>query len=611
MKTPLRSFLSCYYCLKSVALSLIIVCVFNGILSAQTTISTLGSFTNDSTVSTVTFNFQNTNSYPIVITDIDGVLSSYGNVGVSVYYKNSAINGAVGQINTANGWTSASAANVWGIANTTNTASQSLLTAVNLTIPANATYGIAVSANYNGAGALRIGNGTASFTMSAAGCSVLSGTNIGYATVDIIPAEPNQSPRAWLGKIKFVSGASCTGTPNTATISGPTNICSGALFNLSANGYSSGGGVVYQWQKYNTTSLLWEDITGATSTLLTDNITVATQYRFKTTCVNTSTQTISTSFTVSIGAALPGGTYTINKGASSSATNFVSFRAAAAAMKCGITGTVNLNVVAQSGPYTENVVFTNVMGTGPAAQIRLNGNGNILQYANNSTSEDSLAVLKLKGTRYMTVDSLTVRTLSNTYGYGIAFSDTCALDSIKHCFVDIRSVTNTVGYYSIGVSLSGNIYNSTNYDANNSQIYIGYNHILGSNGASGMYAGIVSNWNYSSLNDNYVDTANVIDHNEVENFNVYGIQIGSGKGTKACYNNIHRTNKTTSTSFIGITCWMGQYYNSVNSGNSGDVKIIGNRIHNPTSATTSQSAPFTGIQVYNYYYNGLGDSTDC
>ena len=249
------------FILKMLCSVALILVVFSTHLRAQTTISTTSSFSNESTVSTVTFNFQNTNSYPVVITNMESILSNFGIIQTEFWYKTSAINGAPGMINTANGWTLASSGTVNGIANTINTnATQPLFLNLTLTIPANSTYGIAIAA-YNGtSGSLRIGSSGATVSLGGGGCNFLTGTNIGYASDAITPAAPTTVLKGWIGKVTFISGAACSGTPNAPTISGPSSICANSFFNLTATGYSVGSTYAYQWQRYNTTTLVWDDI---------------------------------------------------------------------------------------------------------------------------------------------------------------------------------------------------------------------------------------------------------------------------------------------------------------------------------------------------------------
>lgn len=587
--------------LRKNILSLIVLLFLCGHALGQVTISTTSTFTNTETVSTITFNFQNTNGYPVVITDVAGIVSSYGDISTQLWYKASGISGAPGDISTTNGWVQTSTGTFSGVQNLTTTTTQPFLSGLSLAIPANTTYGIAVVATGSAGGALRIGTAAGTVSLNGGGCNIITGSNIGYAAAAAPPTAPTLTPKGWIGKITFIPGSNCTGTPNVPVISGPANICSGALFNLTSSGYSLGPGISYQWQLFNTTSSTWVDIAGANTVSYTAStgITASTQFRLKTSCSFTATQSLSNVVTVGIGSGLAG-VYTINNNLPSTATNFTSFSAAAAAMSCGITGPVTLNVDPGSGPYTEMVVFGNISGTSPVNKIRLNGNGAILQYNNLSSSS---SILKLQGTDYMTVDSLTVRSLSTVSGYGISLTDTATHDSVTHCFVDMSSLSAMNIATTGGIVLSDDAFTTTGYGMSSS-CFIGYNHILGSNEEGGPYFGIMDGWynNFNNYNNN--DTGNIIAYNEVENFTYFGITISSGNHTKVLYNDIHRTNKTSgSNSFVGISNW-GSYNN--NTTYSSDVQIIGNRIHNPSNTVTFGT--FYGIQSYNNNnFNNNGD----
>jgi len=577
-------------------------------VQAQTTISTTGSFTNDTTVSTVTFNFQNTNSYAVIITGMEGILSDYGPANFSIWYKTSAINGSPGTIDVPNGWTSLSFPAVNGVANTTSTTTQSLATGINLVIPANTTYGIAVTAtSASGTGALRAGHGLPAFSISAGGCNVISGTNTGYASTTPPPAAPNFSPVGWIGKITFAQSVPCTGTPAAATISGPLSVCSNGLFTLTSIPYAAGTTISYQWQKYNTVTLAWEDIASETNSSYNcvSGITAATQFRLKTSCTPSGTPSYSNILMVSIGGGLPGGVYTINNNAQSSATNFVSFSAAAAAMKCGITGPVTLNVDPNSGPYTEQVTFNNIPGTSNVNKIRINGRNRVLQYAN--TINTNPGILNMLGTKFMTVDSLTIRSLNTSIGIGVVMSDTSKNDSITHCFIDMRSLNSTSSNYTAGISLSNYYYTTTTDYSSTENCYIGYNYILGGTGAGGPYYGVIDDYYYNVNLQNDADSGNVIEHNSIENF-VYGGVLTSGdNGTSISYNDIHRTNKASTSFFVGIRVYSGDYNNNTSTNTVNKIKIVGNRIHNPS--TQSTSAGFMGIYVLDdWYYNGLNNN---
>jgi hypothetical protein len=590
---------------------LLLVCIFLNISSfAQTSISTTSTFTNTATANTVTFNFQNTNSYPVIITNVEGIVSVFGDIDVALWYKTTAINGSPGAISTANGWTLSGAQTIAGIGNTTTNITQPFLSNISLTIPANVTYGIAVSATKVGSllGVQRMGDAPVTVTVGNGNCNVLSGANIGYAAVDPIPAAPTLTPKGWLGKIAFIPGNNCAGTPVAATISGPQNICANALFTLTATGYAVGAGLTYQWQRYNTTSATWEDVTGATTpnSHTSTGITVATQFRLKTTCTASSMQSLSNVITLGIGTGLPGGVYTINRNASSTSTNFVSVSAAAAAMKCGITGLVTLNMVPGSGPYTENPVFGNIPGTSAANQIRLNGNGEVVQYNIPVTTVDMVGILSLRGTKFMTIDSVTIKSIGIENGVGIVFSDTASTDSVKRCFIDMRSQAGLSSAVSAGISLSN--YTTADYQGSKF-IYIGYNYILGDTGVGGPAYGIIKDYYYVNTNSNNADSGNVIEHNTIENFVADGILVSGGIGTVIAYNDIHRTNKRTNSYFGGIRFYSGWNYNN-SSTLTQSVKIIGNRIHNPSSSSSVMGSSFIGIQVLNWNnFNNQNNNT--
>jgi len=579
-------------------------------INAQTTISTTNFFTNDTTVNTVTFNFQNTNTYPVVIKSIDGIMADYGQNNVALWYKTSAINGNPGNIATANGWAMASAATISGISNTTDTITQPFFTNLNLVIPANTTYGIAVSATGTNGGMLRAAHGLPAFSTSAGGCNIISGNNSGYAGMSAPPAAPTFSPVAWLGKITVAQVINCTEPTAAATISGPTAICANAMFTLTSSSYPAGMSIAYQWQKYNPVTLIWENILNDTNSIYvnTFGIVASTQFRLKTSCTSSGTPVYSNVLTINIGSGLPGGVYTINNNAASTTTNFVSFRAAAAAMKCGISGPVIINVDPNSGPYTENVFFNNIPGTSAVNNIRINGNGRILQYFNVASSTP-IGIFTMSGTRYMSLDSLTLRSLNTTLGVGILVRDTARYDSISHCFIDMRSIKVVSGSGG-DFNLTGIYLSEDNVPAQGftdvKSCYVGYNHILGSNGTGGPEYGILNSFNNAGFKKTTTDSGNVMVYNVIENCTDFGIYSNTDDGTLIAYNDIHCTNKISNNNgFIGILCWGRDNYNSNITGNT-TTNIIGNRIHNPSNYSGipfGGNKAFVGIYLAGNVYN--------
>lgn len=577
------------------------------VVQGQTTVSTTNSFTNDTAANMVTFNFQNTNSYAVVITNIEGIMAYYGPNNVALWYKASAINGNPGNIETTNGWTMQASVSINGIENTTSNATQEFFNGLNLVIPANTTYGIAVTSTGPSNGTLRAGHGLATFSIGAGGCNILSGTNIGFAGMAPPPASPTFSPIGWIGKITFAQAVTCTGTPAAATISGPTNVCNNAMFTLTSSGYGAGATIVYQWQRYNTVTLTWDDIPSETaSSYNCAGITASTQFRLKTSCTSSSTPVYSNALTINIGGGLPGGIYTINNNAQSSATNFVSFSAAAAAMKCGITGPVTINVDPNSGPYTEKVAFGNIPGTSAVNRIRINGRNRVLQYANTVNTDPG--IFNMLGTKYMTLDSLTIRSLSTSIGIGVVLSDTAKYDSVTNCFIDMRSLNTTSSAYTAGVSLSNYYYTTVTDYSSTENCYVGHNYILGGTGAGGPYYGIIDDYYYNVNTQYQTDSGNVLEYNTIENFVYGGILTSGDNGTSISYNDIHRTNKQSTVYFVGIRVYAGDYNNNSTTANVNRIKIVGNRIHNPSNQATNTG--FMGIYVLNDWYNGVNNNNE-
>src|SRR5690606_29040999 len=109
------------------------------------------------------------------------------------------------------------------------------------------------------------------------------------------------------------------------------------------------------------------------------------------------------------------GTYTIDAGSAASATNFQSFTAAVNALSCGISNSVVFNVVANSGPYNEQVTIP-ALPTSATRTITFNGNGNVLTYSSSTSAQR--AGIKLDGADYITINDLVIEP-TGSYGFAI------------------------------------------------------------------------------------------------------------------------------------------------------------------------------------------------
>ncbi|MGG9961781.1 M36 family metallopeptidase [Ferruginibacter sp. SUN106] len=161
-------------------------------------------FANNNAFGMVIFNFKNNNPFPVTITGIESIASASGASTATLYYKTTPISGAPGAISAANGWNVAATGAYTAVANTTTTTPQVFLTGATLVIPAGATYGLGVeSKTAANVGNLRYSTVAAGvYTISAGGCDLITGTNIGYAG-DISPAVLGNTPRGFIGNVNF------------------------------------------------------------------------------------------------------------------------------------------------------------------------------------------------------------------------------------------------------------------------------------------------------------------------------------------------------------------------------------------------------------------------
>lgn len=103
-------------------------------------------------------------------------------------------------------------------------------------------------------------------------------------------------------KVTIQSLPPCTGAPNAGSIDTVSfSICATEPFTLSTTGYTTGGGITYQWQE-KVGSGAWTDITGANSTILSfpNGITTATSYRMKVECTASNLSATTSDITVSL-----------------------------------------------------------------------------------------------------------------------------------------------------------------------------------------------------------------------------------------------------------------------------------------------------------------------
>ncbi len=291
------------------------------------------------------------------------------------------------------------------------------------------------------------------------------------------------------------------------------------------------------------------------------------------------------------------GNYTIDATQPASATNFTTIQGAVDEMGlCGIAGPVVFDIVAGSGPYTEQVTIPEIVGASAVNTITFNGNGDTLQYLAPSSSK---YILKLEGADYVTFDSLNILSLDALYGIGVLFSNSADFNTFRKCTIDVSSVTSTSTINSAAVAFSNSNTSPSSTGNNGSNNYFEDNTFIG-----GYYC-IRSNSGGSSDNEFW--------NNRVLDFYHTGFYFAAGNNnTIVDGNEVSRPTRTSITLFYGI------YF----TGASENCVINGNRIHNTAGGNTSNTSSHFGVYhtssdatpgnenivsnnlIYNFNHNG-------
>jgi gliding motility-associated-like protein len=375
----------------------------------------------------------------------------------------------------------------------------------------------------------------------------------------------------------WTPASACVGDPNPGTATAtPLNVCLGQPITLNSTGVTVASGLTYQWQ-VSTNNIDWNDITGANTLLASATQIVTSWYRFRVICINTNDTMFTTPVQVT-SPPLPGGTYTINKGAATTwpavttNANFQSFAEAYDAVKCGIASAVVFNVLSGSGPYNERLIMNAVPGTSDTKTITFNGNGNTISFASNDNAER--AVIKLRGASFIIFDSLTIDASAGTYGYGVQLISDADSNIFRKCTI-ITNATATSQNYA-GIVINGT--EAGPIGAGNT--LCDYNTFI-NNTVTGGYYGITLVATFAGGANGF----NKFIKNDVKDFYLYGMYVNGSYNTVIEGNTFSRPARTTVGEFNGI------YFTA----QSNTARITKNRITNPFGGSPGNSANFFGI----------------
>ncbi len=436
--------------IKKMCVVLLGMIINTALFGQSTTIGTTTTFLNNNGTGTNTFNFQNTNPYPVIITGIDGVVSNAVANTCQVWYKTTPLTTLPGAISNANGWFLAMSGVFTGVANSTTTVTQPFITNGNFVIPGNTTYALAITAFSNAstpATAQRYYSIPASTPAtvygSGGGCNMIFSSAYSYGG-GIPPAAPGNGSRGWIGRITFVPALSGYNNAGVSNLIAPQKFCN-LTQALSVRVKNKGKNVIdsvsVEWDIDNTPqapfmlriALDTAGGTGSNDTVVSlGNITfapnTAKQIRVWTSMPNSVQDTINSDDTLYV-TLRPGlnGTYTI----SPSAADYPSVEAAITDLnRFGICGAVTFNVDAGT-TYTSNPAILSQTGTAtnPIVFQKSGVGANPIIYGKNGVGTQD-AVIALNGVSYVTFDGIdAMDSISNAsvstqmeYGYGIVNS---------------------------------------------------------------------------------------------------------------------------------------------------------------------------------------------
>lgn len=268
------------------------------------------------------------------------------------------------------------------------------------------------------------------------------------------------------------------------------------------------------------------------------------------------------------------GSYTIDAGNATAGTNFNSFTDFATALAAnGVSGPVIADVQPGSGPYTEQVWFTNVSGTSTTNTVTINGNGDSLLF---DTAGVNNSIMIFDSVTHFVLEDLTLVGIGSNVLAGILFSHQADSNTISDCVVDMYTYAESSALSCICTSSD-----------------------LQSAGAAGNSAtGLIIENNTTvggvdcillvGPSQSNPGSGHIVRNNLVRDFKSRGIYGKNQQSMVVMNNDISRANRTSVSTFYGIRI------TGSNFGVPG-CDVIGNRIHNTHDNATNKSGNTYGI----------------
>jgi hypothetical protein len=271
------------------------------------------------------------------------------------------------------------------------------------------------------------------------------------------------------------------------------------------------------------------------------------------------------------------GPYTINSLSPTGGTNYNSFTDFVNDINSnGVSGAVEVNVIANTGPYVEQVLFNQITGASSFNDITINGNGNLITY--NSTNSAQRYVIGLNGTDWLTINNLNMEG-TGTYAYVLQLYGGADNNVFANCTFSVPTNATSSNQIPVVVSGSSSSYaSSSNSGSNNTwqtcTMYSGYACMTFYGPSSGQ-----RNGNNKIYDCNFMDFYN------------YGIYSFYHWGQHIRGNLIERPNRTSVSTTYGIYCYYTQ----------GTI-VEENKIQRLFNSAVNTSATTYCMYFYNYFY---------
>lgn len=388
---------------------------------------------------------------------------------------------------------------------------------------------------------------------------------------------PRSTTTPDIGAIEFAF-LPCAGTPTPGIITASTtNICFGDSLNLNLSGFTIATGINFQWESTQNLSGTWTpegSLQTASPIMVTPANTGITYYRCMVSCINSSNFAYSDTIQVNVPTLFPGGAYTINSAQATGGTNFQTFNDAVAAISCGIAGSIVFNVIANSGPYNEQVTLPATIGSNVFATVTFNGNGNTITY-DPALTPSTPYTWGIDGADYITVNNLNIAATGGSFSYAVHLWNQADNDSFVNCVLTgtLTSSGDNVVFAAGGTA--DDVEASSVSGAGN------YNILSGCTFNGGRYSIALYG------NSANADTGNQVLNCTIKNFYEYGMLAEYQDNLIFSRNTIERPDSSAVDDFAGITL----------DGAISNALIEKNIIHHPFGAGGTGS-------VYGVYMTG-------